>query len=224
MLGNTSLLSHLLGPAVLSFAPPLFRMRGLIFSHARQVIGGSITCASTALFGIALGLLGIPKAFDTVLHATSPNSVISRLSDALRSVSPWHRRKVLPSKAITVASALSFYAPPIVAGVMVLTGVLGATVGPRILDAMGVKDPMTRGLIRGGTLNVFGVAASYQGTAEEKPSTTNAEATTLARDVSTATMILTGVAGTVLVNIPAIRSLLLSIALGPATAESVVPL
>lgn len=89
-----------------------------------------------------------------------------------------------------------------------------------------VKDPMTRGLIQGGTLNVFGVAASYQESAGEEPTTTTTttETTTLTRDVSTATMILTGVAGTVLVNIPVIRSLLLSIALGSTTAGSVVPL
>ncbi|CAM9970190.1 unnamed protein product [Scytosiphon promiscuus] len=55
VLGNTDFLPPLLGPAIFSFAPPLFRMRGVIFSHARQVVGGSLACASSALFGIALG-------------------------------------------------------------------------------------------------------------------------------------------------------------------------
>ncbi|CAM9970257.1 unnamed protein product [Scytosiphon promiscuus] len=139
-------------------------------------------------------------------------------------MSPWHEHKASPSKAITVASALGFSAPSMIAGVLVLTGVFGAALGARVLDAMGVKDPMTRGLIQGGTLDVFGVAASYREANGEGLPIATTEASRLIRDVSTVTMILTGIAGTVMVNIPAVRSLLLSIALGSGTAGSVMPL
>lgn len=83
---------------------------------------------------------------------------------------------------------------------------------------------MIRGCVQGGPLNVLGMAAASE---QDKlrhgrvlDTTTGASSI---RDVSTATMILTGVAGAVLVNVPPVRSALLSIALGPSTAGAAVP-
>lgn len=85
-------------------------------------------------------LLGVPKAFKTILlenPQAAATSVICKLGNDFRVMSPWRKHKLLPPKAISVASALGTYATPVIAGVMVLTGVLGATVGARILDGLG---------------------------------------------------------------------------------------
>lgn len=60
-----------------------------------------------------------------------------KLENALRDLSPWRRHKLLPPKATSVAAALGSYATPAIAGVLVLAGTLGATVGAWVLDGLG---------------------------------------------------------------------------------------
>lgn len=52
-------------------------------------------------------------------------------------MSPWEKHKLLPPKPTSVAAALGSYATPAIAGVLFLAGVLGATIGARILDGLG---------------------------------------------------------------------------------------
>lgn len=92
-----------------------------------------------------------------------------------------------------------------------------------------VTDKMVQGLIQGGTSNMLGVAAAAAAAAASgHPDgliVTAAMGTTAsARDVSTVAMILTGTAGVALMNIPPVRSALLSIALGSSVATTPVPL
>eukprot|EP00752_Nemacystus_decipiens_P014562 g12969.t1 len=217
------LMFHLLGPAVLSFAAPLFRMRGLISSNARLVVGGSVACAATGLFGVALGsrLLGVPRAFKTALQAKvqaeANTSLAFKLGKALRFLSPWHSHKD-QTPIPTVDAALGAYAFPAMGGVLVLTGILGATFGARVLDTLGIKDRVVRALVQGGPLHVLGMAAvSEKDTQHNEHVITSATEASVTRDLSTASMILTGVAGAVLVSIPPVRSALLSVALGRST-------
>lgn len=60
-----------------------------------------------------------------------------KLENALRSMSPWEKHKLLPPKPTSVAAALGSYATPAIAGVLFLAGVLGATIGARILGGLG---------------------------------------------------------------------------------------
>lgn len=70
-------------------------------------------------------------------EAEAKKMPVSALGKALRFLSsPWRKHKAQP-RGRTVAAALHAYASPAVAGVLVLTGVLGATFGARILDAFG---------------------------------------------------------------------------------------
>lgn len=81
-------------------------------------------------------LLGVPKAFQKMLQEnpqTGSTPVILILGNALRAMSPLGKHKLLPPKAISVAAALGTYATPANGGVFIWTGVLGATVGARIL-------------------------------------------------------------------------------------------
>ncbi|CAN0377715.1 unnamed protein product, partial [Ectocarpus sp. 8 AP-2014] len=145
--GAGNVLYRLLGPAVLSFAAPLFRMRGFILGNARPVLAGSIFCAAT--------LLGVPKAFQVAFRAEAPPSRVSKIQKALRVLFTGPDRE----KRLTVASALGVYKIPAIAGVLVLTGVLGTCFGPWVLDALGAKDPVVRAIIQGGTSSVFGIDA-----------------------------------------------------------------
>ncbi|CAN0422747.1 unnamed protein product [Ectocarpus sp. 12 AP-2014] len=213
-IGAGSVLYSLLGPAVLSFAAPLFRMRGFILHNARPVLGGSIFCAAT--------LLGVPKAFQVAFRAELPPSRVSKVRNALHVlfIGPGRETRLTRETRLSVASALGVYKTPAIASVLVLTGVLGTCFGPWVLDALGAKDPVVRAIIQGGTSSVFGIEAvsEPQEVNRKRPANSTTGVSTSARDVSTVAMVLTGAAGTVLVNIPWVRSALLSIALGSTVA------
>ncbi|CAM9693990.1 unnamed protein product [Ectocarpus sp. 13 AM-2016] len=219
-LGAGDVLLRLLGPAVLSFAAPLFRMRGFIVDNARPVLGGSIFCAAMSLFGISLisRLLGVPKAFQVALQAEAPPSRVSKVRKALRVLYTGPDREI----HLSVASALGVYKTPAIAGVLVLTGVLGTCFGPWVLDALGAKDPVVRAIIQGGTSSVLGIEATSEPREVhlKRPANSTAGVSPSAGDVSAVAMVLTGAAGTVLINIPWVRSALLSIALGSTVAEA----
>ncbi|CAN0431223.1 unnamed protein product [Ectocarpus sp. 8 AP-2014] len=216
-IGAGDVLYRLLCPAVLSFPAPLFRMRGFIMDNARPVLGGSIFCAATSM------LLGVPKAFQLAFRAEAPRSRVSKIQKALRVLFTGPDRE----KRLTVASALGAYKTPAIAGVLVLTGVLGTCFGPWVLDALGAKDPVVRAIIQGGTSSVLGIEATSEAweVKRKRPANFTARVSPSARDVSTVAMVLTGAAGTVLVNIPWVRSTLLSmIALGSTVAGAEMPL
>lgn len=71
---------------------------------------------------------------------------------------------------------------------------------------------------------MLGVAAAAPGHPDGLVVATATGATASARDVSTVAMILTGAAGVALMNVPPVRSALLSIALGSSVATAPVPL
>lgn len=87
------------------------------------------------------------------------------------------------------------------------------------------KDPVVRALIQGGTSSVLGIEATSepQESNRKGPANSTAGVSPSLRDVSTIAMIPTGAAGTVLVNIPWVRSALLSIALGSTVVGAEVP-
>jgi putative effector of murein hydrolase len=88
----------------------------------------------------------------------------------------------------------------IAASVVVLSGILGATYGRSILDAMGVKDPIARGLGIGGSAQGLGVASLVS-----EPD---------AFPFAAISMVLTAVCFTTLVSIPAVKDELIRIATG----------
>jgi putative effector of murein hydrolase len=87
---------------------------------------------------------------------------------------------------------------------VVVTGVLAATYGKNVLKSLGVNDPITRGLAMGGAGQGLGVSAMSD----------EADAFPFAAIA----MVLTAVTSTTLVSIPVIKSLLVDIATGTASA------
>ena len=127
----------LLGPAVVALAVPLSRhLYRLSRIAAPVLIGIAAGCASGV---VSIVLLAWALGADGELAAAlATKSVTAPVSMAITS----HIGGV----------------PALAAVASVLTGMLGAAFGPRLLDRLGVSDPMLRGL-------AMGTASHGQGTA-----------------------------------------------------------
>jgi len=90
----------------------------------------------------------------------------------------------------------------IAASVVVMTGVLGATYGKTLLTAMGVVDPVCRGLGIGASSQGLGVASI-----SDEPD---------AFPFAAISMVLTAMCSTTLASFPAIKDNLISLATGAA--------
>jgi putative effector of murein hydrolase len=135
--GATSPLSAFLAPAIAALAVPLHRERATLRRFARPlvlgVLAGAVTAAAVGyLAALALHLAPAWSLALTARSATSPISIA--LAGELHG-----------------AAALS-------AVVSILAGVVGATVGPRWLDAVQVRHPLARGLAHGVASHGIGTA------------------------------------------------------------------
>jgi putative effector of murein hydrolase len=88
----------------------------------------------------------------------------------------------------------------ICASVVVLTGIVGATYGKSILTRAGVSDPVARGLAVGSSSQGLGVASMA-----DEPD---------AFPFAAISMVLTAIAATTLVSIPAVKSSIVQLATG----------
>ncbi len=121
-------LSALLTPAVVALAVPLHRHRDLLRRHARPLLLAAASGAASAfaLGDLAARLLGLAPAWSLAAVSRSATSPI-----AIALAGELHGR-----------AALS-------AVVSIITGVVGATLGPRWLDALRLHHPLARGLAHG---------------------------------------------------------------------------
>ena len=134
---GTSLITALLGPAVVALAVPLHRERETLLRHARALAAGAL---AGAVCGILVGwaaaeLLGLTPSWALAVdsrHATSPI-------------------------AIAIADELGGNAA-LSAVLSILTGVAGATLGPAWLTLLGVRHPLARGLAHGVASHGIGTA------------------------------------------------------------------
>ena len=134
---GTSLITALLGPAVVALAVPLHRSRDTLLRHARALGAGAV---AGTLCGVLVGwgaatLLELSPSWALAVesrHATSPI-------------------------AIEIAGELGGTAA-LSAVVSILTGVAGATLGPSWLTLLGVRHPLARGLAHGVASHGIGTA------------------------------------------------------------------
>jgi putative effector of murein hydrolase len=139
----TSPLTALLGPAVVALAVPLHRERELLRRHARPLALGAGLGAVTAI-GVGWGAsLALHLAPEWAL-AVSSRSATSPISIAL-------------AGELHGAAALS-------AVISILAGVAGATLGPRWLDLVRVREPLARGLAHGIASHGIGTARMLEET------------------------------------------------------------
>lgn len=138
---ESSLLWLLLGPATVALAVPLQqnlpRIRQLFWPVTiALLVGGAVTVALT------LGLAALFGADREMLMSLAPKSVTSPI-------------------AIALAEQMSGI-PALTAVFVMITGVLGAVLGPLLLDRAGVTSPAARGLSLGLSAHAIGTAQALQ--------------------------------------------------------------
>ncbi|KMM16467.1 LrgB family protein [Synechococcus sp. GFB01] len=127
-----------LGPATVALAVPLHRHRQVLIDHGARVggavLGGTLVAMLTGV-GLAR-LLGLAAPLQGALGLKSATAPV----------------------AIALASGVGAD-PPVVAGIVVASALLGTVVGPALLTRMGIRSPLARGL-------AMGTISSGQGTAQ----------------------------------------------------------
>jgi putative effector of murein hydrolase len=182
--GAGDVLLYLLGPAVVSFALSVYSRKKLLKENLLVVLTAMVVSGGGGLFGTA--------AFVRLVRIGGKGGgKVVRLSCLTRNVTT--------ALAMAVTSMLGGDIS-IAASVVVFTGVFGATFGRSVMDAMGVKDPIARGLGLGCAAQGLGVSALIP-----EPE---------AFPFSAMGMILTAVFATTLVSVPAIKEMLINIATG----------
>lgn len=131
----------LLGPATVALAVPLYRqwhrVRQSALAIAVSVVAGSITA---------------------ILSAIAVAWVMGGTSVMLASVAP---KSVTAPVAMAIAEGLGGL-PSLTAVLVIVTGILGAMIGPKTLDLIGVKDWRARGLAMGTASHGIGTARALQ--------------------------------------------------------------
>ena len=181
--GAGDVLLFLLGPAVVSLAMSMYDKRKLMKDNFAQVVTGIAVSSLGGLFGTAavVRLVGIASGFARI--SLLSRNITSPLAMAISSI--------LLGVGADVSLAVSF---------VVVTGLIGANFGARILTAFGIANPVARGLGMGAAAHGLGTAAIVD---EDE-----------AFPFAAIGMALTASLCTVLVSIESVRKLVLKLALG----------
>jgi predicted murein hydrolase (TIGR00659 family) len=131
----------LLGPATVALAVPLYRqwraVRASLPAAVASVLLGGLFAALAGI-GIALGLGAAPE----VTASLAPRSVTTPV-------------------AMGIAEALGGL-PGLTAAIVICSGIIGAALGPIVLDGLGIKDWRARGLAIGTAAHGIGTARALR--------------------------------------------------------------
>ena len=133
----------MLGPATVALAIPLYRQLSSLKRHpvalTVSLLAGSLTAALSAILIARLGGVG---------------------EQALISIAP---KSVTTPVAMGISEQLGGL-PSLTAVVVILTGILGASLGPWLLDTLRITNPMAKGLAMGTASHGIGTGrAIYMG-------------------------------------------------------------
>ena len=133
-----SILVFLLGPATVSLAVPLYKSRRTLLTNTLPACGGLVVGTVTTLTAavVLAKLLGLPS--------------IIRASISIKSVTA--------PIAVELAPVVHG-SPTLTAAFVIVTGMIGAMLGPWLMNVTGIHDPMARGL-------ALGTISHGQGTAQ----------------------------------------------------------
>ncbi|PID55873.1 CidB/LrgB family autolysis modulator [candidate division KSB3 bacterium] len=134
-------ISFLLGPAVVALGVPLYQQLDSLKRHgvslALSLLLGSITGVVSAA-----GLAGLMGASRMMLISIAPKSVTTPI-------------------AMGIVEKLGGI-PPLTASLVILTGLLGAAVGPALLRLLGVTSPTAFGLAMGAAAHAIGTSRAME--------------------------------------------------------------
>ena len=131
----------LLGPATVALAIPLYRQFEKVRKSAIAILA-SILCGSLT----------------AIITATGTGYVLGASRDALIALAP---KSATAPVAMGISEQLGGL-PSLTAVLVILTGILGAMLGPIVLDVVGVKDWAARGLAIGTASHGIGTARAFQ--------------------------------------------------------------
>ncbi|MEM5472971.1 LrgB family protein [Hoeflea sp. AS60] len=131
----------LLGPATVALAIPLYRQFDRVRRSALALIT-SLLCGSLTAIGTATGLGWLLGASRETLMSLAPKSVTAPV-------------------AMGITEQLGGL-PSLTAVLVILTGILGAILGPPLLTLIGVKDQRARGLALGTASHGIGTARALR--------------------------------------------------------------
>ena len=131
----------LLGPATVALAIPLYRQFDKVRSSAVAILS-SILAGSLAAIGSAVLIGKLLGASQVTLVSLAPKSVTAPV-------------------AMGISEQLGGL-PSLTAVLVILTGIIGAMLGPMVLNLIGVKDWAARGLAMGTASHGIGTARALQ--------------------------------------------------------------
>lgn len=133
----------LLGPATVALAVPLYRQCALLRRHPLALLVSLLAGSLTAVLS-ALLVGGLTGAGRQTLISLAPKSVTTPVAMGIS-----ERLGGLPS---------------LTAVLVILTGILGAALGPWLLERLGIRNPMAQGLAMGVASHGIGTGrAVYMG-------------------------------------------------------------
>ncbi|GAX16810.1 hypothetical protein FisN_5Hh182 [Fistulifera solaris] len=182
--GAGDILMFLLGAPVVGFAISVYSRRQLLFNNLVVVLTSVLVGSAGSLFATA----GFVRLISLGSGATARLVRLSLLA-----------RNVTTALAIALTNMLGGDIS-IAASVVCLTGILGGTYGQAFMDALGIKDPICRGIGMGCSSQGLGVAA-ISGEPDAFP-------------FAAIAMVLTAIAATTLASIPAVKEALIQTACG----------
>mmetsp|Transcript_9947 Transcript_9947/g.13296 ORF Transcript_9947/g.13296 Transcript_9947/m.13296 type:complete len:513 (-) Transcript_9947:123-1661(-) len=178
--GAGDILLFMLGPAVVSLACQMYDRKKLMAENVSEVSTAVAVSSIGGLFGTAVMVRLLNIANSVLRLCLLSRNITSPLAMAIAGI-----------VGADVSLAVSM---------VVITGLIGANFGASILDSVGIKDAVARGMGIGAAAHGLGTAAF----ANEKD----------AFPFAAISMALTASACTVLVSVPAVKALVLKIALG----------
>lgn len=131
----------LLGPATVALALPLYRQVERVRRSA-LALAVSILCGSATAVVTAMGLAWLLGASSDTVVSLAPKSVTAPV-------------------AMGVTQQLGGL-PSLTAALVILTGILGAMLGPPVMDLIGLKNWAARGLAMGTASHGIGTARALQ--------------------------------------------------------------
>ena len=132
------IMTVLLGPATVALAVPLYKSRHALVQHtlpavAGLVVGSLVTLSAAILLARALALPDVIRASISIKSVTAP---------------------------IAIELAPIIHGSPVLTAAFVIaTGMIGAMFGPWLMNIIGIRDPLARGL-------ALGTISHGQGTAQ----------------------------------------------------------
>lgn len=131
----------LLGPATVALAIPLYRQFDRVRRSALALVT-SLLCGSLTAIGTAVGLGWLLGASRETLLSLAPKSVTAPV-------------------AMGITEQLGGL-PSLTAVLVILTGILGAVIGPMLLNLLRIRDWRARGLALGTASHGIGTARALQ--------------------------------------------------------------